>query len=416
VLTEYYDIVVVGAGLAGSSLAGALALLSDKKIAVLERSLPQAITDPSPDSRPISLNYGSQQALATLGWWGRLAPQATAIRAVQVSQQGRLGVVDFKADDFHLPALGYVIPYDYLHQQLYEVTAGSSQVDFIQVSAIESVENQTGRTTITLQSGQGTQQLCAQLLVVADGAQSDCCDLLGIRVNRESSGKVALSGELKLSSVHHNRALQRFCKQGVIAVLPLSDPYRARFVLTLEAEHHNTMQTFGRSRWLQFWQDALRGYLLVESVKWSGELSLQIHMAQEIVRPGVVIIGNAAHTLYPLAAQGFNLTFRDVAALVELLIDAMIGSPTDWASASVLQNYANWRDKDARQLNRFTSGLQSLFELRLPGLGHLRGLGLIGLDMMPGGKKALCSWLMGLGGKVPKLMRGVFFKSIKRED
>lgn len=406
-MEEQYDVVIVGAGLAGSSLAGALAAVSDKRIAVLELSLPEAIVSPSAQSRPICLNYGSQQALATLGWWTGLQSHAAPIQSVQVSQQGRMGVVNFVAEELGVPALGYVIPYDYLHQQLYQVTAGSAQVDFIQVSGIESIANQSAGTTLTVRRGVERQELCARLLVVADGANSDCCELLGIRAQKEDQEAVAVSGELMLASPHQGKALQRFTQQGVIAILPLADPQRVRFVLSLSAEQHGVMSTWGRVRWLRFWQQALRGYLLVDSVKVGDKFPLQIQMATEVVRPGVVIMGNAAHTIYPLAAQGFNLTWRDVAALVELLVAAINDTPSDWAGMAVLQRYVQWRQTDAQQLKQFTSGLQSLFQLRLPILGHLRGLGLMALDALPAGKSRLGRWLMGMGGKVPQLMRSV---------
>jgi 2-octaprenyl-6-methoxyphenol hydroxylase len=406
-VVQAYDVIVVGAGLAGSSLAGALADVSDKRIAVLERSLPQAITSPNPESRPISLSYGSQQALATLGWWEGLQAHAAPIKAVQVSQRGRMGVVDFKAADFKVPALGYVVPYDYLHQQLYQATAGSAQVDFIQVAGIDAIANQAGGTTLTVQTQDESKELHTQLLIVADGANSDCCQLLGIAAEKKAQGSVALSGELALGGPHHGKALQRFTDQGVIAILPLADPQRVRFVLSATTEQQSVMSAWGRTRWLRFWQESLRGYLLVESAKITAEFPLQTQMAVEVVRPGVVIMGNAAHTVYPLAAQGFNLTWRDVAALIELLVEAMSDSPSDWVGLHVLRRYADWREKDARQLKRFTSGLQSLFQLRLPLLDHLRGLGLMALDALPVGKSNLGRWLMGLGGKVPKLMRGV---------
>ena len=404
---QHYDVIVVGAGLAGSSLAGALVTISNKRIAVLERSIPQAITHLNPQSRPISLSYGSQQVLATLGWWENLSAHAIPINTVNVSQVGRMGVVDFKANDFHIPALGYVIPYDYLHQQLYEVTAGSNQVDFIQIESIDAIANQSGSSTLSVRRDNQVKNLSAQLLLVADGAHSDCRKLLGIDSVAEDEGFVAIAGELHLTTPHAGKALQRFSDKGVIAILPLSDPHRVQFVLSVTETQKETMKFWGKSRWLAFWQESLRGYLLVESQKITTEFKLETQMAMEVIRPGVVLLGNAAHTIYPLAAQGFNLTLRDVAALIELLVSAMNEFPTDWASPKILRAYADWREKDARQLKRFTQLLQSLFHLKIPGLDHLRGLGLMALDGLPGGKKYLGRWLLGLGGKVPKLARGV---------
>ncbi len=412
---EQYDVVVVGAGLAGSSLAGALAALSDKRIAVLERAIPQAIINPSPDSRPISLSYGSQQVLKTLGWWGSLSAYAAPIQGVHVSQVGHMGIVDFKATDFHIPALGYAIPYDYLHQKLYEVTAGSHQVSFIQVESIDWITNQSGCTKVGMHCSGQQKELCTQLLLVADGSYSDCRRLVGIDSVLQDNGLIAISGELSLLSPHAGKALQRFSDKGVIAILPLADPNRVQFVLSLTEAQKEGMHFWGASRWLAFWRESLRGYLTVESQKITAEFKLQTQMATEVIRPGVILLGHAAHTIYPLAAQGFNLTLRDVAALVEVLVSAMNDSPTDWAGPKTLRAYADWREKEAWQLKRFTQVLQSLFQLNVPGLGHLRGLGLMALDGLSGGKKNLGRWLLGLGGKVPKLARGVLPVQYKNE-
>jgi 2-octaprenyl-6-methoxyphenol hydroxylase len=186
--------------------------------------------------------------------------------------------------------------------------------------------------------------------------------------------------------------------------------------LSLTAQQKEAMSFWSKSRWLAFWRKSLRGRLLIESQTITGEFPLRAQMAAEVVRPGVVLLGNAAHTIYPLAAQGFNLTWRDVAALVELLVAAMNDSPVDWAGQNVLAAYADWREKDAQQLKRFTHYLQSLFQLKFPGLDHVRGLGLMALDGLPIGKKQLGRWLMGLGGKVPKLARGVLPAQYLQEE
>lgn len=402
-----YDIAVVGAGLAGSSLAGALAAVSDKRVVILERHIPQAVTEPDPQSRPISLSYGSQQALATLGWWDALSAYATPIQSVNVSQMGRMGVVDFNAADFDVPALGYVVPYDYLHQQLYQATADNEQVTFLSVSGIDAIVHKEGHTELQFQQDGKTQVLRVPLMVAADGTRSDCRQLLGIASEDRNVGSVALSGELQLVNAHANQALQRFSEMGVIAILPLADPKRVRFVLSLTAAQKEKVSQWGNRRWMRFWQQALRGRLIVESQRVTAEFPLSTQMAKEVHRPGAVLLGNAAHTIYPLAAQGFNLTWRDVAALIELLVNAMNDTPSEWASSEVLAAYAQWREKDARQLKCFTDAMQNLFQIKIPLLDHLRGLSLMALDGLPGGKAELGRWLMGVGGKVPKLMRGV---------
>ena len=156
-----------------------------------------------------------------------------------------------------------------------------------------------------------------------------------------------------------------------------------------------------------WWQQVLRGRLVVLEHSLGQRFPLSTQMADVSVAPCVVLLGNAAHTIYPLAAQGFNLTLRDIAALCELLVQAIGDSPQNWASTPVLQQYAQWRDGDARALQHLTQGLDKAFSLHLPGLDHMRGIGMLALDMLPGSKAALGRFLLGLGGRVPKLARGV---------
>lgn len=406
-MEQRYDVVVVGAGLAGSALVSLLAATTDWRIAVLEKNLPEAVQNPDPASRPISLAHASQQIFSAMGWWDALQDVSAPIKRVEVSQMGRMGVVNFQPGDFDLSALGYVVPYDFLQQALYQVMSSSAKVSYISSQEINSIAESSGTVTIDFSSGGCARQISTGLLVAADGAGSSCRSCLGIKANVDDRGAKAYTGELVLTRSHHQAAYQRFSNDGALAVLPLADERRARCVLSVTAEQAARQAKWSSARWLDFWRGQMRGRLGIDAVVMGQAYPLQTVSVHEVVRPGVVLLGNAAHTIYPLAAQGFNLALRDAAALVETLLDARACNPEDWASQATLASYAQWRQNDASEIQRITRWLADGFNLAWPGVDHLRGLALAALDALPWGKWRLGRQLLGLGGRVPKLARGV---------
>lgn len=400
-------IIVVGAGLAGSSVAGLLAQLTNKKILLLERSLPTAITDPSQNSRPISISYATHAALSTMGWWDQIEPYATPIERVEVSQMGHLGSVQFDAQSLGVPNLGYSVPYDYLHQTLYEATCSNKQVSFLQSDHITDIHAQPDGVRVTYQKGTEDNIIDGRLLIAADGTHSDCRAKLGIPHRGGDKGNIAITGELTLSAPHHNHAYQRFTDVGIVAVLPLSQQKSARFVLSLSADQARETEKWGGKQWFTFFHHAFRGRLLITAVNRSGEFPIQTQLATHCIEPGVVLFGNAAHTMFPLAAQGFNLTMRDGAALSELLCQSIQSDSEHYANPGVLKEYAAWREKEAVQLASFTQGVEKLFSSPFKTVGHARGLGLLSVDACSMMKATLGRWLLGLGGRVPQLSLGI---------
>lgn len=400
-------IIVIGAGLAGSSIAGLLAHLTNKKIVILERSLPAAITDPSPNSRPISMSYATQAILETVGWWEKIRTFATPIESVEVSQAGHLGSIQFDAASLKVPNLGYSVPYDYLHQALYEATCANEQVHFLQSDSITDINSKPDGISIAYTKGREACQVAGHLLIAADGTQSDSRTKLAISHQGEDTGNRAITGELTLAAPHENRAYQRFTQLGIVAVLPLPQQKRARFVLSLSAEQAQSTEQWRDRRWLDFFQKTFRGRLLITETKRGGSFPIQTQLATQSTAPHTILFGNAAHTLFPLAAQGFNLTMRDGAALVELLCQSIQANPNDYANASVLNEYATWREKEAAELASFTQGLDRLFSNPIKTIAHGRSLGLLSVDACSMMKASLGRKLLGLGGRVPELSLGI---------
>ena len=402
-----YDLIIAGAGLAATSLIVALSQ-AGLSIAVLEAHLPE-LPALGADSRPLSLTYGSKKILETLGVWQELAGRAEAIQTVHVSQANHFGVLRFHAKEEGVPALGYVVSFDELQNLLYQRAACTPGVQFIAIEKITGIQyqDQAGKTAVTVQTVAGEKVLHTQLFAAADGTQSPSRNLLGIPVIEKTSEDVALTALVELTELHQHCAYQRFTEQGIIAVLPLQNLKRCRIVWSLPKALAAAVAEWSDQQLAEYWQNALHhrlgGWRLLERGK---VFPLQTVHAVAQIAPGAVLLGNAAHTLYPLAAQGFNLGLRDNAVLAESLVAARQQGQALGDSA-VLKRYAASRNADQRWTSGFTEAVGQFFDLHIPGLAAIRGAGLLVTDLFPPLKRRLARRLMGLAGKAPKLLLGI---------
>jgi 2-octaprenyl-6-methoxyphenol hydroxylase len=396
-MTEDYDLVISGAGLVGTSLAAALQN-SGFRIAILETHLPE--TSPvSIDSRPLSLCYASQKILETLGLWQEISSFAQAILQVHVSEQHRLGALHFRASEENVPALGYVVPMDLLQKTLYQRCAQIPSVKFISLQKLMDVQYSDNGLSIKIQTMQGERNLKSPLLVIAEGTHSSTRELLGIKVKENGDDWCALTACVETSQAHQGIAYERFIPQGVLAVLPLKNPQHCRAVWAMPKAISQTLTNYSDIQLAELWQRSLPNRLgdwrILER---SHSFPLQTLRAEEQIRQSVVLLGNAAHTLYPLAAQGFNLGLRDACALAELLLKAQ-SQQQSVGDKILLQSYLNQRLSDQRWIAGLTYGVSQLFDLQIPGLGMLRGLGLLAADLTPFVKHRLAKRLMGISGR-----------------
>lgn len=399
-MQKHYDIIIIGAGLVGSSLACALQQCGFK-IALLEKQLPDFTVNHTTQDRPISLAYGSQQILQTLGLWKSLADLACPIQQVQVSEQQRFGGMTFRASDYHLPALGYVVPYPKLYQSLYEAAAQQTMVDVVCIEALLAIDHASSSTVSVTIAGQ-QQQLSADLVVAADGAESTCRGLMQIDVTRRDEKQTAMIAELVLEKPHEHVAYERFSELGTLAILPLPNG-KARLVWTYAEKDKAAIDAMSEQALLKTVNDSFHYYLGdITALNVIARFPLQTIIAKQQIKPGFVLLGNAAHFIYPIAAQGFNLGLRDAAVLAEVLCGSDAIGELD-----VLQRYLDWRLPDQKRITRLTQGTSDLFELQLPFMAALRGMGLLFADLIPPIKKRIAKRAMGLAGKMPKLMRGI---------
>jgi len=408
-LTTRVDVAIAGGGLVGASLGLALAG-TDKRVLLIEAVPAGDSGQPSFDDRTSALGNGSRRILETLGVWQHLAGSASAVREIQVSDAGHPGGARLSAREQGLEALGYVVPNRQIGAALWRQLAACPQVLVrcpAHVSEVrfepESVRLSVAAVSTTARSAAAAPELIeARVAVAADGALSTVRAAAGIGATVEDYAQVALVVHLATDRPSSGVAYERFTTTGPLAVLPLADggytvvwtlaPERARAVLDLDdaAFMAELQSSFG-------WRI---GRILRAGAR--SAYPLRLSRADGMVGPRVVLVGNAAQALHPVAGQGFNLGLRDAALLADSLAAA-----DDPGAPAVLESYAARRAADRRGMIGFTDGLVKLFASERPGVAAARGLGLTLFDLLPGAKRALSRLSWGFGGDTPRLMRGL---------
>lgn len=395
-----YDIIIGGGGMIGTSLALALRPLG-LKVAIVEPVLPQENQQPSFDDRSTALSRSTQRMFDAMGLWPEVVAASTPIRKVHVSDSGRFGFSRIDAREQGVEALGYVVINRVLGAVLQAALADEDSVSTHCPARITSVAEDDAGVVATLDSGE---QISADLLVAADGARSSLRDMLGIGAEFKDYGQTAIIGNL-LSEKHPDGvAYERFTPDGPLAFLPVAGG-RTAFVWVSETDAASSLLELDDDEFTARLREAFGSRLGDFSrIGKRAAYPLTLSKAARITARRSVFVGNAAHGLHPVAAQGFNLGMRDVAAFCDCLCDAR----RDGTAVDVmLENYADWRQRDQGTLVRITDGLVELFGSTRPVTRLARNIGMLGFDLLPGVQRMFARQMMGLNGRLPRLSRGV---------
>jgi 2-octaprenyl-6-methoxyphenol hydroxylase len=408
---RHYDIVIAGGGMIGTSLALALAPLG-LRVAVIEAVARKAAAQPSFDDRSTALSRSTQRMFEAMGLWPDIVAASTPIRGIHVSDQGRFGFSHIDASEQGVAALGYVVINRVLGGVLQNALDDLEGVDVICPARIVGIDLAPDRATANVVDADGDERaLSCKLLVASDGANSVVRAMMGITAQKSDYGQRAVIGNLLPEKDINCMAYERFTQQGPLAILPVADG-RAGFVWTVAEADADRIMALDDGAFQEELQEQF-GYRLgtFSRVGKRASYPLVLSKAIRLTATRSVLIGNSAHGLHPVSAQGFNLGMRDVAAIVDCIADGRSADKAfDTGNATMLEQYASWRKSDQKKLVRFTDGLVKLFGSERRPLRTLRNIGMLGFDLVPGVRSAFAKHTMGLAGRLPRLARGVPIK------
>jgi 2-octaprenyl-6-methoxyphenol hydroxylase len=392
----HYDLIIVGGGLVGSGLALALKN-SGLAIALIDARLPTA-TDP----RLFALSAGSCAFLSNLGVWSALSPHAAPIHQVHVSHRGHFGATRLNREEAGLAELGNVVPAAQIEQVLYQAVAEAPHVTLYQPARLIDIKQTAEEATLTIQTEAGEKKLIAPIVLAADGTESTVRTQLGIGTTIFDYNQSAIVTRTQLKRPHQQIAYERFTEEGAIAMLPLINQECAT-IWSGQSDKMSALLALDDITFTQKLQDTF-GYRLGAFLGNSKRHHFPLRMvrAEKAVHGCVMLLGNAAHTLHPIAAQGFNLAVYEVAALVEAIFEKVdMGQSLKAAdvasfyertqkqqavSIGVSHRLSRWFNQDSRWMK---AGLQ---------------LGMMGLDVSLPIKRKFIERMTGKSGRVPALL------------
>lgn len=341
---------------------------------------------PSFDARSTALSYSSRLVYEKMGFWDELLQWLCPIDSIHVSSRGRFGSSLLRAGDYAWPALGYVVENAWLGNALVQALHRQGRVEILSPAKVAAAVPEGRGMRLQLENAPFS-VIDTALLLVADGATSGLREQLGVHVQEKPYRQHSLIANVAFAQPHAGCAYERFTDQGPVALLPLlaSSPgeNRSALVWTLSPEQAEHLQACPAGEFLQALQDRF-GYRLGRMLQ-VGErhcYPLSLIQSSEQVRQGVVVMGNAAHALHPVAGQGFNLALRDVAELAKVVTRG-IGEGRSPGDLGLLQRYLTRQQPDQDRTIEFSDRLPSLFMQPDPVLGLARDLALSGLDILP---------------------------------
>ena len=397
-----FDITIVGGGMVGISLALLLAAQQRWKVLVIEakeiKHTDTAQHSASFDARSTALSWSSRSILQKMAVWQHIEQHAQAISSIHVSDRGHFGLTRLEAEDAGVDALGYVVENSWLGSVLIQ-QAKQADISLKDSAKIISIQPRAESMQLTIESDGQQQLINSKLLVVADGADSSCGKKLGISQQYKAYGHSAIIANISLEQAHNKVAYERFTDQGPMALLPLTDfenDHRCALVWTQPSEQADGLMTSDDSEFLSQLQARFGDRL--GKFKRVGErvcYPLALTTSEEQVRRRLVVVGNAAHSLHPVAGQGFNLSLRDLDCLAKCLADQP--KQADVGELEPLLSYQKQRENDQRNTLIFTDNLTKLFGLSSSAAALGRNSGLLMMDLVPTLRNQFAHFGMGTG-------------------
>jgi 2-octaprenyl-6-methoxyphenol hydroxylase len=388
---QQYDIVIVGGGLIGMSMAVALAdapctvlLLEQNKVAPVNANML--------DLRTTGLTRSSEKVFSYLGLWEKLSEQVTPIERMDISEQGNFGAARIDSHEHDLNPIGYMVPNQVLMTLLSQQVQQQANLTVLAPASLQALEYDDDGHTIEINHDGQKEHYRARFIIGSDGGNSKVRSLLGIGSEHKRYKQKAIVTNVRPQLKHNNIAYERFTAHGPLAILPIPENYCA-LIWTQPEDKAGYYLEVDDNKFLQELQKAF-GFRLGKFLE-VGKRSaypLSLSVSNKLISERAVLIGNAAQAVHPVAAQGFNLGLRDVQTLAEMLRQDDFNLQS---MSLLLEKYQALRMPDRKHVVRLTDGLTKLFAPQIWPMKFARSLGVRIIGSSPSAQRSLLQRNLG---------------------
>lgn len=392
----HHHVLIVGGGLVGASLAIALDA-AGCQVTLVEAAAPRASAQPSYDERNLALARATVNGLDAIGVWPLVAAQATPIRHIHVSRAGEFGSARLDAARHGVNALGWTLPARELGAGLLQRLNTCQRLVRLAPASLIGLEKYAEGWRAHVRTEQGMQVIDAALLVGADGTESFVRAQLGIQADTHDYDQTLFVCTVTPERDPANRAWERFSDQGPIAMLPLAER-RCGLVLTVPSDMAEDVMALDDAGFIALAQQRFGWHLgRLNRPGKRHPYAIRRVAARKLIADRAVVVGNAAQTVHPIGAQGFNLGLRDALTLAELVAGAV-----DPGAAELLERYATRREPDRAGTMAMSHDLVRFACMPQPWLAPFRSLALLAYDRVPPLQQMLARRGMGFRGEPPR--------------
>ncbi|MGN2672334.1 FAD-dependent 2-octaprenylphenol hydroxylase [Aliivibrio fischeri] len=401
-MMQSVDIAIIGGGMVGLTVAAALEN-SGLRIAVIESQLPEEELASLPDIRVSAISRASENILNNVGaWQGVLSRRAAPYTSMRVWEQDSFAKIEFEAEDIAQHNLGHIVENRVIQLSLLDKISKQENVTLLAPERCTNIMFGESEAWINLESGKA---ITAKLVVGADGANSWLRNQLDIPLTHWDYGHSALVANIRTVDTHNATARQIFRPEGPLAFLPLGEPNLSSIVWSLDplqAEDLVSMPEDDFNKRLTTAFDNQLGLCSVEGTRQA--FPLKMRYAKDFVRERAVLVGDAAHTIHPLAGQGVNLGLADAAALAETIL-ALQNESKDIGLKVNLRSFERWRKAEAAQMIASMQGFKELFSGSNPVKKFIRGVGMSLTNELSPVKDECLKRALGLSGHLPEIAK-----------
>ncbi len=375
--------IIIGANLTGLSTALALSSLNCSSILVDKRNLSIPCKK---DGRAIALSYGSKQILEEIAVWKELSPYAGPINEIRVTEQYSPLFLHFDNND----TLGYLVESDNIQKVMYSIASKDPNITILDNTTYELIDNDHDQAIVKINE----EEYITPLLIAADGKFSNLRKLCNIKHFSHDYNQKAIVCKVQHEKSHNNIAQEIFLPHGPFAILPLRNQNQSGIVWTETHQTADALMDMKKDKFNYFLREKFTDYLgKVELIGEAISYPLILILAERYYHNRVMLIGDSAHSVHPIAGQGFNLAMRDIASLIKLY-SKYENLGLDFGCYQSLEEYQSLRMKDNISMAAITDGLNKLFSNDNSSISMLRKIGLSAVNQIPPLKKFFMEYAM----------------------